>query len=163
MEGHKQFSDHELATRKRTMTRMRRVTVVAPQPLEERLSQKFNELGASGYTATPCHGAGRTTPMKRIAANDSQIRLEAIVTQAVADDILDYLRIEVSPHDRITVCKRRLTCCVTVQGGRVEIHDSEFELPLRHACRFAVVLHGAPNSKQIKSCPNRDLVGVPAV
>ncbi len=104
LEGHKQLSGHELAARKRVMTPLRRVTVVAADSLEEALAKKFVELGASGYTAMPCHGAGRTRLAEGSGASNSQIRLEAVVPREVADQILDYLRAEVLPRHRITAC-----------------------------------------------------------
>ena len=59
MEGHKPLSHHDFATRKRAMTRLRRVTVVAGSELQTQLIDKLVELGASGYTTMPCSGAGR--------------------------------------------------------------------------------------------------------
>ena len=49
------------AARKRAMTRLRRVTVVGPEDLEQEMCRKFVELGATGYTSIPCYGAGRET------------------------------------------------------------------------------------------------------
>lgn len=105
LEGHKQLSRHSLAARKRVMTRLRRVTVVAEEALENQLTNKFHELGASGYTAIPCHGAGRTALALGQGPHNSQVRIEAVVTQEVADRIIDYLRGEVmSPEHHITTC-----------------------------------------------------------
>ena len=104
LEGFKQLSQHQLAARKRAMTRLRRVTVVAEEKLEERLTQKFVELGASGYTALPCHGAGRSTLANSNGGSTSQIRLEVVVSREVADQILDYLHTDISTNNRITAC-----------------------------------------------------------
>jgi MFS superfamily sulfate permease-like transporter len=105
MEGHKPLSHHDFATRKRAMTRLSRVTVVAADELEEQLAAKFVEFGASGYTAIPCRGAGRSALAAGNGANNSQVRLEAIVQPDVADNILDYLRTDIAPEHHITVCK----------------------------------------------------------
>ncbi len=104
LEGHRRLSDHARAARKRAMTRLRRVTVVAEESLEQKLSRKFVELGASGYTAIHCHGAGRTALTEGNGEHNAQIRLEAVVPLVVADRILDYLRADVSPHHRVTAC-----------------------------------------------------------
>jgi MFS superfamily sulfate permease-like transporter len=104
LEGFKQLSQHQLAARKRAMTRLRRVTVVAEEKLEERLIQKFVELGASGYTALPCHGAGRATLANSNGGSTLQIRLEVVVSREVADQILDYLHTDISTNNRITAC-----------------------------------------------------------
>ncbi|MEO2046728.1 MAG: SulP family inorganic anion transporter [Pirellulales bacterium] len=104
LEGFKLLSQHQLAARKRAMTRLRRVTVVAEEKLEERLTQKFVELGASGYTALPCHGAGRATFANSNGGSTSQICLEVVVSREVADQILDYLHTDISTNNRITAC-----------------------------------------------------------
>ncbi|MEO8495825.1 MAG: SulP family inorganic anion transporter [Planctomycetota bacterium] len=103
LEGHKALSEHNFAARKRAMTRLRRVTVVADSALQNELSAKFVELGASGYTAIPCSGAGRSTLAIGNSAADSQTRIEAVVTYEVADSIMDYLRM-VSKDNRLTAC-----------------------------------------------------------
>ena len=104
LEGHKQLSGHELAARKRGLTQLRRVTIVASDGLEETLVGKMMELGASGYTAIPCHGVGRTSLVEGNDGSNSQVRLEAVVTREVAERVLDYLRMDVLPSHRATVC-----------------------------------------------------------
>ena len=105
MEGHKPLSHHDFAARKRGMTRLSRVTVVAAEELEECLADKFVEFGASGYTAIPCRGAGRSVLAEGNGASNSQVRLEAVVQTDVADNILDYLQTDIAPEHHITVCK----------------------------------------------------------
>ncbi|MBT4725701.1 MAG: SulP family inorganic anion transporter [Planctomycetaceae bacterium] len=104
LEGHKALSHHDFAARKQAMTRLQRVTVVADESLEESLIREFVKLGASGYTSIPCHGAGRRSLAEGDGSSSLQIRLEAVVLQEVADQILDYLRAEVAPNHRITAC-----------------------------------------------------------
>ena len=105
MESHKPLSHHDFAARKRAMTRLHRVTVVAAGELEHELTDKFVALGASGYTAIPCRGAGRSTMVHNNGGCNSQVRLEAVVPQDVANRILDYLRRDIVPDHHITVCK----------------------------------------------------------
>jgi MFS superfamily sulfate permease-like transporter len=102
LEGHKQLSEHPHSARKRAMTRLRRVTIVAPAELEIGMARKFADLGASGYTSMPCSGAGRRLMAEGGMVRDSQIRVEAVVPGEVADRILDYVRQDLSPSHPIT-------------------------------------------------------------
>ncbi len=104
LDSHRQLSGHELAARKQAMTRLRRVTVVAEEALEQELTDKFVELGASGFTAIPCHGGGRTALANGNGENNAQLRIEAIVPNEVANRIVDYLRIDISPNHHVTAC-----------------------------------------------------------
>jgi MFS superfamily sulfate permease-like transporter len=102
LEGHRQWSDHRFAARKLSMNRLRRVTVVAEEALEPELTARFVQLGASGFTVIPCRGAGRTVLATGGEAGNSQVRIETVVPLPVANQILDFLYDEISPHHRIT-------------------------------------------------------------
>ena len=104
LEGHKQLSAHDFAARKRATTQLKRLTVVAADELEEELTTKFVEFGASGYTAISCRGVGRSTLAEGNGIANSQVRLEAVVPRDVAERILDYLRSDVLPTHKITAC-----------------------------------------------------------
>lgn len=101
LEEHRPLSQHDFATRKRAMTRLRRVTVVVANALQEQLTARFVELGASGYTAMPCYGAGRTTLAN--GGTNSQTRIETVVPYDVSESIMDYLQ-TVSRQHRVTAC-----------------------------------------------------------
>ncbi|MDA1051787.1 MAG: SulP family inorganic anion transporter [Planctomycetota bacterium] len=103
LEGHKPLSHHGFAARKRAMSRLRRVTVVADSALQAELTAKFAEFGASGYTAVPCYGAGRSTLAHGNDSSNSQTRIEAVVPYEIADSIMDYLQ-AVSREHRLTAC-----------------------------------------------------------
>lgn len=103
LQGHKPLSRHDFAARKRAMTRLRRVTFVAESKLQAELTAKLVALGASGYTAIACHGAGRSPRADGNAVSNSQTRIEAVVPYEIAESIMDYLQ-TVSRDHRITAC-----------------------------------------------------------
>jgi MFS superfamily sulfate permease-like transporter len=104
LDGHRQLSDHELAARKRAMAHLKRITIVTEDHLEEMLEKHLLDLGASGYTSMPCRGAGRNSLPGNATHATPQVRIEAVVPQVVAEQILDYLRTEVTPNHRVTAC-----------------------------------------------------------
>jgi MFS superfamily sulfate permease-like transporter len=104
LEGHKQLSAHDFAARKRAMTRLSRVTVVVRTGLADELTGKLVEFGVSGFTSIPCAGAGRSAIEKGGAAEDHQVRIEAITSRDVAEQILDYINTDVSPQHPVTAC-----------------------------------------------------------
>jgi MFS superfamily sulfate permease-like transporter len=104
LEDHAQFSRHSLATRRRTMSRLRRVTIVTEPELEEMLAKRFIELGASGYTAIPCRGAGRRGSEDPSGSHGKeQVRIEVVVPESVMERILSYLHQDILPKQRATV------------------------------------------------------------
>ncbi len=73
------------------------VTIVAEPVLEERLIAALHRLGARGHTVTEVHGAGS----RGIRASDPPgqgVRIEVVVSEAVADRILDHVAQEYFPH-----------------------------------------------------------------
>jgi MFS superfamily sulfate permease-like transporter len=104
LEAHRQLSPHDFAARKRALTRLRRVTTVAPEDLETALTSKFIELGATGYTSIPCYGMGREAIARGMTSEISQCRIETVVSSEVAERILDFLRADIDPCHKVTVC-----------------------------------------------------------
>jgi MFS superfamily sulfate permease-like transporter len=102
LDAHRQLSPHPHAARARRMTRIRRVTVVAPAELESLITSRFAALGASGYTSMPCWGAGRRVLAEGTGKRDSQIRMEAVVPSEVAERILEYVRADIAPAHPVT-------------------------------------------------------------
>ena len=100
LDAHQQTSAHPMATRRRGTVRLRRVTAVVDASLESTLPTRFRDLGASGFTVIPCHGAGR----RDTAGGEQFVRIEAIVPHDVAERILDMLHADVAPHHRLTAC-----------------------------------------------------------
>lgn len=92
------------AARKRGLAAMRRLTVVTAADNERWLEEMFVELGATGFTSLPCSGAGRRQLRERIAASDDMVRIEVVMTHAVCDAILSFLRRDVLPDHHVTAC-----------------------------------------------------------
>jgi nitrogen regulatory protein PII len=64
------------------------VTIVAEPVLEERIVTMLRELGATGWTVTPCRGEGS----RHIRASDPPgdgVRIETIVSAEAADRALE--------------------------------------------------------------------------
>jgi MFS superfamily sulfate permease-like transporter len=104
LDMHRQLSEHEFATRKRSLKALRRLTVVADAELQDRLIGDFVRLGASGYTLIPCLGAGRRLLSSGAQPNSSQVRIEVVVPRAVSDQLLDYLRHDILKEHHVTAC-----------------------------------------------------------
>eukprot|EP00456_Euglypha_rotunda_P030244 TRINITY_DN235_c2_g1_i2.p1 TRINITY_DN235_c2_g1~~TRINITY_DN235_c2_g1_i2.p1 ORF type:complete len:652 (-),score=147.11 TRINITY_DN235_c2_g1_i2:4937-6892(-) len=101
---HRQLSEHEFSTRKRSLVAMRRLTIVADVELQGRLVGEFVRMGASGFTLMPCQGAGRRLLSSGGELNGSQVRIEVVVTRPVSDALLDYLRRDILGEHRVTAC-----------------------------------------------------------
>lgn len=66
------------------------VTIIAEGFLEEKLVRDIKRLGAKGYTITDARGEG-SRGVRASEWEGSNIRLETIVSPAVADKILGHL------------------------------------------------------------------------
>ncbi len=97
------LADNAHAARKRGLTPVRRLTVVADASLEEWLLDEFVNCGATGYTITPCTGAGRSRLASGLSQSD-QVRIEVIAPSIVCTKILDFLRRDILAEHRITAC-----------------------------------------------------------
>jgi MFS superfamily sulfate permease-like transporter len=99
LDAHRQMSAHPLAARKRVTLQMRRVTVVGAATLEPELVAMVREQGASGYTAVPCRGGGRTPAPE---GERPLVRFETIVSAETASRILSALRRAPFTSERLT-------------------------------------------------------------
>ena len=75
------------------------MTIIANAAQEERLVALIRDLGASGYTAMPCQGAGRREPPA-----SAQVRIEVIAPSDIAERILESLARGFSGDDGLTAC-----------------------------------------------------------
>ena len=99
LDSHRGVSEHPHAARRRVTMQMRRITVVGAASLETALADTVRRLGASGYTAVPCHGGGRHG---QAGGGRDLIRFETVVSAPVAGTILDALRGAPFADERMT-------------------------------------------------------------
>jgi nitrogen regulatory protein P-II 2 len=69
------------------------VTVIAEAAVESRLIEDVRRIGAKGYSIGHVRGEGTTGRLLQ-DLNGPSVRLETIVTEAVADAILEHLAAE---------------------------------------------------------------------
>jgi len=114
------------SARIRGLTPVRRMTLVTDPELAGRLAWEFVQMGATGYTETPCFGIGR----RHVDADDivpqSQTRLEVILPFETCEHIVEYLRINIMPLHHITVCIE------TVEVARITSFVSTANIGLTH-------------------------------
>lgn len=92
------------AARKGGLATMRRLTVVSDGAIEQWLEERFVELGATGFTSLPCRGAGRRELEEGVAAANSKVRIEVVMSQQTCEAILSFLRSAVLPQYQVTAC-----------------------------------------------------------
>ena len=103
LDEHFGFSGHPLAARKRGLSEIRRLTLVAPCALEAELRDAVVGLGATGYTAIYARGAGRTA-LAEASDPVEVVRLEFLLPPELSRRALDYLRAEILPRHSVTAC-----------------------------------------------------------
>lgn len=79
------------------LTPVSRVTVIAESVLESKLIYNFLKLGAKGWSAMDCRGAGERHLVQAVLDAGAKSRIEVIVKPAVADKIIAYLEEEIFP------------------------------------------------------------------
>jgi hypothetical protein len=74
-----------------SFTRLWKAVVILDTALEEEMLQRFVELGATGYTAVPCRGAGRKVVYEEPFASHSQLRVEIVGPRSVCEEIVRHV------------------------------------------------------------------------
>jgi nitrogen regulatory protein P-II 2 len=69
---------------------MRLITIVAEEVLENHLIRDLKTAGASGWTVSTAHGQG-SRGLRSGTSGGGNIRIETVVTEEVADHILERL------------------------------------------------------------------------
>jgi MFS superfamily sulfate permease-like transporter len=92
------------SARIRGLTPVRRMTLVTDPELAGRLAREFVQMGATGYTETPCFGIGRRHVDADVIVPQPQTRLEVILPFETCEHIVEYLRGNIMPLHQITIC-----------------------------------------------------------
>lgn len=92
------------SARIRGLTPVRRMTLVTDPELASRLAKEFVQMGATGYTETPCFGIGRRHVDADVTIPQAQSRLEIILPFETCEHLVEYLRTTIMPLHHITVC-----------------------------------------------------------
>jgi nitrogen regulatory protein P-II 2 len=80
-----------------TTTTLTLVTIVAEKVLEPKLARLVLDAGASGYTATEARGKG-SRDMRSQTFEGHNVRIETVVSEAVASRILEQITESYFPH-----------------------------------------------------------------
>jgi nitrogen regulatory protein P-II 2 len=91
------MSDDDPPNLDRSTTGRQLLTVIAEAVLEPRLIEDVKRLGAKGYSVGHVRGEG-ATGRRTVDWAGPSVRLETVVTDAVAADILDHLAAEYFAH-----------------------------------------------------------------
>ena len=98
LEGHRQFSDHPHATRKKGEGLMRRITVIDDAAQARALAETLLTFGPARCTSLPCRELGGAESV------EGKVRLEIVTTAAAGDQMLAWLRREILPKRAAIVC-----------------------------------------------------------
>jgi MFS superfamily sulfate permease-like transporter len=102
LESHRAFTGHAQSARRKGVSSVKLITITADPKIEEMLETAIIRLGASGFTAIPCRGAGRHEINTEGGAPQPRVRIEVIATKQLSQEIVDYLAREVQPKHRLT-------------------------------------------------------------
>ena len=114
------------SARVRGLTPVRRMTLVTDPELAVKLAKEFVQMGATGYTETPCFGVGRRHVDSDAIIPLAQTRLEVILPFETCEHIIEYLRTNIMPLHHITVCVE------TVEVARITSFVSTSEMNVMH-------------------------------
>lgn len=78
------------------------VTIVAERIVRDRLLEAIYRLGATGHTITDVLGEG-TRGVRASAWEGANVKIEAVVTPAVADSIVDHVAATYFEHHSVIV------------------------------------------------------------
>ena len=111
MHDHENLSDHKFAARKRSMEKLRRITVIVPTEVGDTVCRQIIDLGASGYTTTDVNGVGRHQihdSVGALPASNPMLKIETIVPKQIGEQIFDYCREEIAPHHPNSICTEQV-------------------------------------------------------
>lgn len=102
LDSHQPLADHAQSARRKRLHSLRRLTVMAEQSLEKKLVDSLISLGATGYTAIPCHGLGRRQIDTGNVTPTPVVRIEVIAPDENVKQMTQYLSREVQPNTSVT-------------------------------------------------------------
>jgi MFS superfamily sulfate permease-like transporter len=111
LDTHENLSDHEYAARKRSMEKLRRITVIVPSEIGDQVMHRIIELGASGYTVSEVKGVGRHQihdANGRLPLANTMSKIETIVPKILGEEIFDYCRNEIAPNHPNSICTEQV-------------------------------------------------------
>lgn len=117
LEGHQPFAGHAQSARRKGLWTVRRLTIMADPEIEQALEAGLIRLGASGFTAIPCRGAGRRELLENGGQPRPQVRIEVIAPKEACEAMMDFLRREAQSEHRVTFAVE------TVQVARLDAFD----------------------------------------
>jgi MFS superfamily sulfate permease-like transporter len=103
LDTHLAAAAHELSTRKQSLVRMQRLTVVAPAEIDEEIARELDVCGVTDCVIIPCQASVRRNG-GGLASRSSRIRIEVVAPPRVCDLVVARLRQEVLPRHRVTIC-----------------------------------------------------------
>lgn len=104
LDSHQPLANHAQAARRKGLVQVQRLTIVVSPELAEPLQTELIGMGVTGFTSTPCVGAGRSQLAQGDLEPRPQVRIEVILPAAASERAMDYLRRHIEPHHRITAC-----------------------------------------------------------
>jgi nitrogen regulatory protein PII len=103
LESHQKLSDHAHSARRRGLTRIRRITIVAPEERAETIVRELLARGATGYTISDCRGAGRSTLLNPSAPRKPLVRVEVLVATSKLEALITHISKDIRSDTPITV------------------------------------------------------------
>jgi MFS superfamily sulfate permease-like transporter len=103
LEGHRKLSEHAFSARRRGLTRVRRVTIIAEEETVDRLLAELIGLGISGYTISECRGSGRAGLQGGGQPRSRMARLELLASPERFEGVASFLGKQVRTGVPITV------------------------------------------------------------
>ncbi len=97
LDSHQPFAEHQHAARRKGLCTIKRLTIITEPEHEQILEAELVRLGATGFTAMACHGAGRRQLEIDATEPNIQVRIEVIVPPKECSQIMLYLRRDIQP------------------------------------------------------------------
>ncbi len=104
LETHRKLSEHSFSARRRGLTRIRRVTIIADEQIVASLLNELVTLGVSGYTTSDCRSAGHNGRQVGSPATSALVRAELLVTPEKFEALSACISRRIRSEIPITVC-----------------------------------------------------------